>query len=1036
MRGGQDWARLMLAARGQAEAYAKDVPDDWPPFLLVCDIGFCFDLYADFSGTGKHYAQFPDRERFRIYLPDLHDADARERLRRVWLEPHSLDPSRVRAEVTRDIARLLAKLSRALEGSRGKPRHAPQAVATFLIRCIFCMFAQSVGLFPKPDTFTELLRACAGDPRRFVGSVGEFWRVMDRGGYSAAIADDLRHFNGGLFRAGGAHGTTEPLPVDADELALLISAAGKDWANVEPAIFGTLLEGALDAPRRAELGAHFTPRAFVERLVLPTIMEPLRAEWDGVKAAAVAADAAGKRDEAIRLLAGFHGTLASTRVLDPACGTGNFLYVALELMKRLEGEVLDLLATLGPGEGDRLALAGASVDPHNFLGLDKNPRAVPVAELVLWIGCLQWHFRTAGGPPPEPILHDFRNIRECDALLDYAHEVEERDDKGALVSRWDGVTTKRHSITGERVPDERARVVVMRPVGAKPEVWPEADFIVGNPPFMGGKDLRGKLGEGYTEALWAAYPKLPRSADLALFFWAKGAQAVAEGGVRRCGLITSNSLRQAFSRRIVAAALEARRPVHLAFAIPDHPWADGEGTAAVRIAMSVVAAGPGAGRLLTVTPEGDGEVPLVECVTREGVINADLTICATPDTARPLLANEGLTSRGMSLHGAGFIVTPAVARSLGLGRVPGLERHIRLYRNGRDLTQRGRDVMVIDLDGLSEEEVRRRFPATYQHVLTHVKPERDSNNEAYRRTHWWLFGRNNAVLRPALRGLPRYIATVETMKHRIFQFLDAAIIPDNMLVCVASDDAFHLGVLSSRWHTEWAVLAGGRLGYGNDPRYNKTLCFDPFPFPDATAAQRDAIAALAEELDALRKRVLAAHTQITLTGLYNVRTALAAGRPLTDAERDVHDAGEVSVLGHLHDRLDAAVGAAYGWPATLDAEAIVARVVALNAERRAEEETGLVRWLRPEYQAPETQQARRVQKAFDVTSEPVAMRAWPASTPGQFVALRAAMGAAPSDAAALARRFEGVSARRVRPMLETLAALGQIRRVGEGRYAA
>jgi hypothetical protein len=302
--------------------------------------------------------------------------------------------------------------------------------------------------------------------------------------------------------------------------------------------------------------------------------------------------------------------------------------------------------------------------------------------------------------------------------------------------------------------------------------------------------------------------------------------------------------------------------------------------------------------------------------------------------------------------------------------------------------------------------------------------------------NWWLFGRNNAVLRPALAGLPRYIATAETMKHRIFQFLDAAIIPDNMLVCIASADAYHLGVLSSRFHTTWAVLAGGRLGYGNDPRYNKTVCFDPFPMPDASAAQRAEIGALAEEIDAHRKRVLAAHKQLTLTALYNVREALSAGRVLTAAERDIHEAGEVSVLAHLHDRLDAAVAAAYGWPNTLSGEQIVARVVALNAERRAEEAEGLVRWLRPEYQAPTEIRQRRAQAALDVAADQAAPAAWPKSRPAQFVTVRSALAAQPLSAADLARRFPGAQPKRVEHMLATLAALGQARQVAADRWVA
>lgn len=326
VRRSASWAQAMLKAKGQAEGYARDLPADegWPPFIIVCDVGFCFDVYADFSGTGKHYAQFPDREGFRIYLPDLHRPEVRERLRAVWTDPLALDPSRQRVRVTREIAELLARLARALEAQS----HAPQHVASFLMRCIFCMFAQSVGLLPSRSAFTELLEECRGNLSAFVPLISELWRTMNAGGFSAALRALVLRFNGGLFAPGLA---AEALPVDTDMLGLLIMASRRDWADVEPAIFGTLLENALDAKQRGELGAHFTPRAFVERLVLPTVMEPLREEWDGVKAAAVDRAEAGDRAGAADLVRTFHAHLCAVRVLDPACGTGNFLYVTLEL---------------------------------------------------------------------------------------------------------------------------------------------------------------------------------------------------------------------------------------------------------------------------------------------------------------------------------------------------------------------------------------------------------------------------------------------------------------------------------------------------------------------------------------------------------------------------------------------------------------------------------------------------------------------------------------------------------------------------------
>ncbi len=574
-------------------------------------------------------------------------------------------------------------------------------------------------------------------------------------------------------------------------------------------------------------------------------------------------------------------------------------------------------------------------------------------------------------------------------------------------------------------------------------------FIVGNPPFIAGKDMRAELGEGYASALWAQYPKVPQSADIALFFWWRAAQALLANKpqTRRFGFITSNSIRQTFCRRVLAATMTGKRRVWLVFAIPDHPWSDGAGSAAVRIAMTVAErarprqADTGLLQFVKAEHATSGGIPSVVLSAVQGKINADLSVGANPDNALPLRANERMSSPGMKLHGAGFVITPGQAASLGLGTVAGVELHLRPYLNGRDLTQRSRGVMVIDLFGLSEPEVRQKYGAVWQHLRNNVYQHRiaqagNTGDATSYAEAWWLHGKPRPELRRALNGLNRYIATVETAKHRPFCFLPAAVIPDNMLVCVASEDAFHLGVLSSRLHVAWALAAGGTLE--DRPRYNKTRCFDPFPFPDATTAQRATIAALAEELDALRRTRLDAHPQLTMTGLYNVLEKLRTGQTLNPAERDVHDAGQVSVLLRLHQEIDIAVAAAYGWPDGLTQAEIVTRVIDLNVARQAEEASGLVRWLRPAFQAPpEPARVAPEQAALSVPQGEDAERPrWPARDPERFVALRAALAASPGHPADLSRRFDRAPALKMREMLETLAALGQAHRDGEGRYRA
>ncbi|GAA0566836.1 class I SAM-dependent DNA methyltransferase [Caenispirillum bisanense] len=1044
-RGGREWSDAMLRARGQAHAYARAIAaetGECPPFMIVADVGHSIELYADFSRTGNHYTQFPDGRSFRLTLADLHDPAVQHRLAAVWTAPASLDPSRRAEAVTRHVGRMLAALARSLEKDGNEPRR----VSEFLMRCVFTMFAEDVGLLKPADCFRDFLVAHIDDPATFRPMLEDLWRAMDKGGFSAVIKRKVAHFNGGLFR------NSRALALTAQQIRLLARAARADWTAVEPAIFGTILERALEPRERHKLGAHYTPRPYVERLVIPTVIEPLRREWDAVKAAALLLAGDGDLPKAQAEALAFHTRLCAVRVLDPACGSGNFLYVALEHMKRLEGEVLDLLEELGQSQY-LLELDRHTVDPHQFLGIEKNPRAVAAAELVLWIGYLQWHFRTRGRTQPaEPVLRNFRNIVEGDALLTWTREEPRRDDAGRPLTRWDGETRRLDPVTGHWVPDTGARVPLTRLIEPRPTDWPEADFIVGNPPFLGGKDIRDTLGEGYAEALWSVYSDLPQSIDYVMYWWHKAADLVRRGPVRRFGFITTNSLPQTFSRRVVQMHMTGRRALSLLFAIPDHPWVDAADGAAVRIAMTIAAAGRHDGRLLRVTAEsgGDGEGRRVELDERTGRINADLTIGADVSKALPLMANDWLCSPGVKLHGKGFIVTPTKAGELGLGKVKGLEKHIRPYLNGRDLTGRSRGVMVIDLHGLSEVQVRQRFPAVYQHVLETVKPERDLNNEEYRRTNWWLFGRKNTDLRTAIAGLSRYIATVETSRFRTFVFLPVGVRPDNMLVCVALDDAYHLGVLSSRIHVVWALAAGARLGVGNDPRYSKSNCFDKFPFPLPAPDIAQEIRALAEELDAHRKARQAEHPDLTLTQMYNVLEKMRAERPLDEAERRIKDRGLITVLRHLHDRLDALVFQAYGWPATLADGDVLARLVALNRQRALEErQRNVVHWLRPDYQkqraglVPRKAPARAPDSGrdLDVTlAEADEKPAWPRSLPERARLLRDLLAGQdrPLTAAEVNRLFAKARKereQRVAEVLETLVKLSQARSLEGGRYA-
>ena len=1044
-RGTRRWDDTMLRARNQADGYARAVSrtDGWPPFLLIVDVGHLIEVYADFSGQGQGYTQFPDGNRYRIMMDDLRDEKVRDRLRLIWTDPQALDPSKVAAQVTREVADRLAALGKSFEGQG----HEPEDVARFLMRCLFTMFAEDVDLIPE-KSFSDLLKRLRGHPEHAAPALKALWQTMNTGGFSPVLMADLKRFNGGLFKE------AEALPLSEVQLSLLIEAASRDWREVEPAIFGTLLERALDKRQRHKLGAHYTPRAYVERLVVPTIIEPLRNDWRDVQAAAVTLSAQGREDEAREAVRAFHARLCEIRVLDPACGSGNFLYVALELMKRLEGEVTALLADLGEDQA-ALALAGHTVDPHQFLGIELNPWAAAVAELVLWIGYLQWHFRTHGkASPAEPVLRDFRNIENRDAVLTWADTRPRLDAQGAPVTRWDGQGTITHPVTGEQVPDPQARVQVLDYLKPAPATWPQADFIVGNPPFIGASRMRDALGDGYAEALWAAYPRMPQSADFVMFWWEKAALA-ARGyrpatekdkgkGTRRFGFITTNSLRQTFNRKVLEPHLDdPKTPLSLVFAIPDHPWVDAGDGAAVRIAMTAAEAGRVTGRLGRVLDERKGEYEAegrpVRFEMEKGKVFADLRIGADVARAVPLKANETLSARGAFLVGKGFLGSRLELEEMAKG-TDALERLIvRPFLGGYDLSQHLRRRWVIDFWGVTKEDARLRYPRLFQHVLDTVKPVRDENPMEWRRENWWVFGDPSRSYRAVTDGLDRVIVTSRTAKFRCFQMWSASHLCESEVVVIGINDAWVLGVLSARIHEVWSLAVCGWMGLGNDPRYNNSKIFDPYPFPDPTEAQKAHLRSLGEQLDAHRKAQQAAHPKLTLTAMYNVLEKLRAGERIEGKDREIYDQGLIGILRDLHDQIDAAVAEAYGWPADLSDDEILHRVVDLNRQRAAEEARGHIRWLRPEYQNPAGRAAvaQGEQTTMEIGPADTATKApWPKSLPEQIAAVRAALsdfGTATPDQ--IARQFHRARAGSVQPLLQSLTALGQARIVEGGRFA-
>jgi hypothetical protein len=1065
-RGTDGHLRMMEKAFYQAQSYTLFLTSK-PPFLMTCDIGSHFELWMSFSGN---YGGYGARE--VIALERLLDEKIFDRFVAIFSDPQSLNPEKYRARVTREVAGTLAKLAKWLE-EQGKE---PQEVANFLMRCIFTMFAEDVRLL-QGEIFTRALKErWIPEPSRFKSEIEDLWKVMNTGG--KFNFDAIPQFNGSFF----ANAIAFDLP--REQLEVLHEAAQKDWREVEPAIFGTLLERALEKKERSRLGAHYTPRSYVERLVRPVVMEPLRKEWEltewvvhGILALKDGQEEPTKaqRDKAAVEIRAFLERLQGVRILDPACGSGNFLYVTLDLIKTLEQEVqMRLLDVLGKVTTDLLEefdprLAGRKqVNPSQFLGIEINPRAAAIAELVIWIGYLQWHFKRYGTtPPPEPILQDFHNIEFRDAVLAYdGRELDIDAKSGKVRSRWGG-RTMRHPVTGEDVPDPSDQVPIYRYVNPRPAVWQEADYIVSNPPFIGNARMRDRLGDGYSETLRKVYPDVPDTVDFVMYWWHKAAELVSSKRLERFGFITTNSICQIRQRTAMDFYLNHKNPIKLIFAIPDHPWTD-EG-AAVRISMTICASDiSNAPKLVHVIKEYDADLPedaaehIELRVQSVGCIFSNLQSGVDLSRAINLRSNFNLCSRGFELGGRGFIVDPSVAEKW-ISSQPLLGDYVRPYISGRDIVTRWEKEYVIDFYGLSEEQAT-NLSEPFQYLLEKVKPVRAINQEKSRQEKWWLFRRSGGLIRAALQGLDKFIVTVHTAKHRAFIFLDKSIVPDATIVVFALDDTYYLGILSSCVHVEWSLAAGGRLGIGNDPRYNQTRCFNPFPFPDATLEQKEKIRQLGERLDRHRKQVQAQHPEITITGMYNLLEKLRKGEDFTDKDREYNNKALVSTLKQIHDELDNAVLEAYGWedlkPLLLDnppsplaplprgegdktqvesssltnqfktesslpspsgrgaggeglqsqtasslpspsgrgaggeglTEIILDRLVTLNAQRAEEERNGHIRWLRPEYQAPNEVRTQTVIEGVGESEEiaiaPAEVKTFPKQPKDQLAAIR------------------------------------------------
>jgi hypothetical protein len=788
-------------------------------------------------------------------------------------------------------------------------------IARFLNRIVFCLFAEDTGLLPG-NLFSDLLKTGVGDLKHFAETLENLFSVMAKGG--AFGKDKIRHFNGHLFE------DSTVFELTGDELKKLADAGEADWQFIQPSIMGTLFERALEPEQRSQLGAHYTSEADIKTLVEPVLMAPLRREWAALKGELAAAYAKGRGTPAQReKLAAFQKRLAATTVLDPACGSGNFLYVSLQLLLGLEKEAIAYAAQLG------FALR-PTVSVQQLRALEINPYAFELAQVSVQIGFLQWRRDNGFDNDRSPVLQNLDGFQNEDALL--------------VPHFRNKAKTLKEAQSGEHAGDDALKFYTERD-------WPKCDVIVGNPPFLGDKLMRGELGDGYAEELRRIYGnRIPGQSDLCCYWFEKSRELIESAKCSRAGLLATQGIRGGANREVLKRIKETGE---IFFAESDRAWVlDG-----ANVHVSMVGFDDGADQCRKLNGQS------VTSISASLASTADLT------QAIPLAGSSGISFIGVSMHGPFDCDEETCAGLLRAeGNPNGMPNSdvLRPILNALEITKRAKTRWVVAFPPDGKWESSSFYQAPAEFVRERVKPVRDENNRKTYRDHWWIHGEARPAMLAALKALPRFPATPRVSKHRIVVWVTPEVLPSDATVVFARSDDCFFGVIQSRFHSAWALIQGTRLE--TRPRYTPTTCFENFPLPRPTSTQEATIAAAAKELNELRERWLnppewTETRTLTFPGsaagpwaryvdpaTVDAKTGVGTVRYPRLEPRDADSAAKLKKrtltnlynerpawLDLAHKKLDAAVAAAYGFPADLSDEQILERLLALNLERAAEE---------------------------------------------------------------------------------------------------
>ncbi len=819
-----------------------------PSLLIVSDMEQIV-IHTNFTNTVKRVV--------RIELDDLLKPESLAQLRAVFFEPNIFRAPQTTEQVTQAAASEFAHLANLLREYGAEPQQA----AHFLIRLLFCLFAEDVGLLPK-DLFTRLVERTQKRPSAFAGQLRQLFRAMTSGGWFGV--DEIARFDGRLFD------DDTVLELDSDGLDVLVRVSTLDWANIEPSIFGTLFERSLDPSKRSQLGAHYTSKEDILLIVEPVLMVPLRRRWEEVRQQAI--DLAHRRDEAktrrardnrhqelTSLLTGFAGEIAQVKVLDPACGSGNFLYVALKQLLDLWKELSILASDLGLPRMSPLPTISPS--PTQLHGIEINAYAHELAQATIWIGYIQWLHENGFGVPGEPILKPLDTILQMDAILDYNEQ-------------------------GQPVEPE----------------WPKADVIIGNPPFLGGGKIRSELGDAYTESLFQLYgDRLPNFSDLVCYWFEKARATIGGGKAQRAGLLATQGIRGGANRKVLDRIKESG---DIFWARSDRNWIlDG---ATVHVSMVGFDSGEETSRELDGRPVDK--------------VNSDLTATVDVTKARRLAENRSICFMGPSAK-APFDIDSGIAQEMLSQPINPNGRPnsdvVRPVASAVDLVRRSRNRWTIDFVMMSMEEAA-QYEMPFEYVRRHVLPVRKTRRDDYR-GQWWQYARPRPEMRKTLTGISRFVATPGVSKYRVFVWREPIVLCNQGILVFAREDDYFFGVLHSTVHELWARRQGTQLREAESGfRYTPKTTFETFPFPWPPGQEPkddprvEAIAQAARELVEKRDRWLnpegATEKELkkrTLTNLYNQRPTWLdlAHRKLDEAVLDAygwsHDVSDEDILARL-----------------------------------------------------------------------------------------------------------------------------------------